>query len=45
MLMEESYKQKVVLPALQEKKKKLEALGHRKKPTLEQINEHDRAYM
>ena len=43
--MEQTYKEKVVLPALEESRKKLELIGHKKKPTLEEINEHDLKYM
>ncbi len=45
VLMEEVYKQKVILPALEESKAKMESLTHRKKPTLEEINDHDRMYI
>jgi hypothetical protein len=35
----------VELPAIEESRRKLETLTHRKKPTLEEINNHDRYYI
>lgn len=43
--MEEEYREKVELPKIEESRKKLEMLTHRKKPTLEEINMHDRLYI
>lgn len=45
VLIEEEYREKVELPAIQQARKKMELLTHRKKPTLEEINDHDRQYM
>lgn len=43
--MEEEYTQKVVLPSIEEGKKKLEEFTSKKKPSLEEINEHERNYL
>lgn len=45
VLMAEEYREKVELPRIEESRRKLELLTHRKKPTLEEINLHDRLYL
>ena len=43
--MEEEYHEKVELPMIEEKKKKLKEFKGREKPSLEEINDHERHYL
>jgi DNA primase large subunit len=45
VLMEEEFKEKIELPMIEERKNRMLLRPHNKKPTLEELNEHQERYM